>query len=823
MQRFRSVFLLALLLAARLSPAQDAVTYQTPPKPLADLVDAPVTPGFSVDSKGDWVLISQRAANPSIAELAEPELRLAGLRINPATNGPSRQNYVTGLKLRKLTGRDELAVQGLPEKPLITNVQWSPDETKIAFLNTTDSRVELYVLDVVTQRATRATDAAINAAYGPAYWWSPDSKSLLVKTIPAARGAAPQPNRVPTGPTIQENLGKKAQAPTYQDLLKNPTDEKIFEYYATSQLVKLPLGGTAQPLGQPALIGNAEPSPDGKFILLETTHRPYSYLVTARSFPSRIDLLDANGQLVKTLHDLPLHENALYSPDAVNPGPRRHDWRADAPATLYWVEARDGGDPKRKIAIRDEVMLLDAPFSGEPKSLYTAANRFGGITWGNATTALVSEYWWQTRKSLTKLLNPNSPANPAVLFDRSFEDRYADPGDPVTRRNAAGRPVLDLTAANEIYLLNYEGASPEGDRPFVDVLNLTTKQKRRLWRAEGPVLERPLELLDATKGLLLTSRETPDENPNYFIRNLQAKKKQNPLTQVSFFPHPYPQLKGLQKQQLRYKRADGVDLTATLYLPAGYKKSDGPLPTFVWAYPAEFKSKDAAGQVDGSPYAFNRISYWTAAAFVTMGYAVLEDASIPIVGEGDKEPNDTYVEQLVSSAKAAIDEGVRLGVVDSTRVGVGGHSYGAFMTANLLSHSRLFKAGIARSGAYNRTLTPFGFQNEQRTYWQAPEVYNAMSPFMNADKMKTPLLLVHGEADNNTGTFPIQSERYYNALKGMGATTRLVLLPYESHGYRGRESLLHMLWEMNGWLEKYVKNAPSKAASGAGAVGGAEK
>lgn len=819
----RPFFLLVLLLAARLASAQDAVTYQTPPKPLADLVDAPVTPGFSVDSKGDWVLISQRAANPSITELAEPELRLAGLRINPATNGPSRQAYVTGLKLRKLTGRDELTVTGLPEKPLITNVQWSPDESKIAFLNTTDNRVELYVLDVTTQRTTRATDAAVNAAYGPAFWWLPDSKTLVVKTVPATRGAAPQPSRVPTGPTVQENLGKKAQAPTYQDLLKNPTDERIFEYYATSQLVKLPLGGVPQPLGQPALIGNAEPSPDGRFILLETTHRPYSYLVTARSFPNRIDLLNADGQFVKTLHDLPLHENALYSPDAVNPGPRQHDWRADAPATLYWVEARDGGNPKTKAVVRDEVLTLDAPFSAEPKSLYAATNRFGGITWGNATTALVSEYWWQTRKSLTKLLNPSNPTNPSVLFDRSFEDRYADPGDPVTRRNAAGRAVLDLTAANEIYLLNREGASPEGDRPFVDVLNLTTKQKRRLWRNEGAVLERPLELLDAAKGLMLTSRETPDENPNYFIRNLNPKKKQNPLTQVSFFPHPYPQLKGLQKQQLRYKRADGVDLTATLYLPAGYKKSDGPLPTFVWAYPAEFKSKDAAGQVEGSPYAFNRISYWTAAAFVTMGYAILEDASIPIVGEGDKEPNDTYVEQLVASAKAAIDEGVRLGVVDSSRVGVGGHSYGAFMTANLLSHSKLFKAGIARSGAYNRTLTPFGFQNEQRTYWQAPEVYNRMSPFMNADKMKTPLLLVHGEADNNTGTFPIQSERYYNALKGMGATTRLVLLPYESHGYRARESLLHMLWEMNGWLERYVKNAPAGTSSKARAVGGAEK
>ena len=829
--KLRYSFLPVILFTALRVAAQDAPTYQVPPKALADLVTAPPTPGFSVDSRGEWVLINQRAANPSIAELAEPELRLAGLRINPATNGPSRQSYITGLKLRKLTAKDEMSVQGMPDKPLITNVQWSPDETKIAFLHSTQDRIMLYVADVATQTAKPVGSRAVNAAYGPAYWWLSDSKTLLVKTVPADRGPAPQPNRVPIGPTTQENLGKKAQAPTYQDLLKKPNDEQIFEYYATSQVLKISLDGTEKIMGKPGLVGNAEPSPDGQYVLMETTHRPFSYLVTAYNFPNRVDLMTTDGQVVKTLHDLPLHENSPYSPDAVNPGPRNHDWRDDVPATLTWVEARDGGDPRRKIDIRDELLSLPAPFSAEPKSIYAAANRLGNVTWGNASTALVSEYWWQSRKSVTKILNPAAPGQPVMLFDRSSEDRYANPGQPETRRNQFGRFVLDITPANDVYLLNFTGASAEGDRPFVDVLNLVTKQTKRLWRSEGTIFERPIAMLNAEKGLLLTTRETPDENPNYFIRNLKTnlspktkKGAPSPLTQVSFFPHPYPQLKGIQKQQLRYKRADGVDLTATLYLPVGYKKEDGPLPTFLWAYPAEFKNKAAAGQVSGSAYQFNRISAMGAAVFVTMGYAVLDNASIPIIGEGDKEPNDTYVEQLVSSAKAAIDEGVRLGAVDSTRVGVGGHSYGAFMTANLLSHSKLFRAGIARSGAYNRTLTPNGFQREERTYWQAPQVYNTMSPFMNADKMKTPLLMTHGEADNNTGTFPLQSERYYNALKGLGATVRLVMLPYESHGYSAKESLLHMLWEMNNWLDTYVKSPklPIQRPK-AGAVGGSEK
>ena len=808
--------LYVLCLSGLTAFAQDNTGYQTPPKPLADLVTAPPTPTVSVDSKGQWMLISERnTATTTIAELSQPELRIAGLRINPATNGPSRAVFVNNLKLRQVSANAaDVQVTGLPANAQLSFIQWSPDDSKIAFTNTTDTKIELYVADVATAVAKKVSDVALNAALGVPYQWVSDSKSFIVRGIPAERGPAPEITRVPSGPTVQENLGTKAQAATYQDLLKSPSDEKQFEYYATAQTMKIGLDGTVQKIGTMGLIATAAPSPDGRFVLVESIHRPFSYLVTVNRFPAKMDIFDVAGTLVKTLTDVPLQENVPWGQDAAPSGQRNHNWRNDAPATLYWVEAKDGGDPKRKVAVRDIVYTLEAPFSSTPKEIYSAANRFGGVTWGNDQIALFSERWNATRKIITKLVNPSSPANPVVLFDRSSEDRYNNPGSPELKKNAYGEYVLDITATNEIYLTG-QGASPEGDRPFVDLFSLTTKQAKRLFRSEAPFFERPISILNAEKGLILTSRESQEEQPNYFIRNLKpapkkGKKAAEPaLTQVTFFPHPYPQFKGIQKQQLRYKRPDGVDLTAMLLLPPGYKKEDGPLPTFLWAYPAEFKNAAAAGQVNGSPYQFNRISYWTGAAFVTMGYAVLENASIPIVGEGDKEPNDTYVEQLVASAKAAIDEGVRLGVVDASRVGVGGHSYGAFMTANLLSHSNLFKAGIARSGAYNRTLTPFGFQNEQRTYWQAPEVYNKMSPFMNVDKVKTPLLMTHGEADNNTGTFPIQSERYYNALKGMGATAKLVFLPYESHGYTAKESLLHMLYEMNGWLDKYVKNAPA--------------
>jgi dipeptidyl aminopeptidase/acylaminoacyl peptidase len=782
---------------------QDATGYQTPPKPLADLVNAPLTPSVSANTKGTLMLILERSDLPTIAELSQPELRLAGLRINPATNGGSRQAYVTNIRVKKMSDLSEIQVSGLPSNPQMGGMLWSPDETKLAFTNTTANKIELYILDILTAKARKISKLAINGTMGTPFTWFSDSKNLLVRTISETRGKAPETSRVPNGPNVQENLGKKAQAPTYQDMLKNETDAQLFEYYCSSQIVKMNLNGKTENIGTSGIKGGMSTSPDGKYILLESIERPFSYLVTYRSFPIKTQVLDKDGKLVKELAANPLNENAPWSPDATTPYPRGFGWRNDVPATVYWVQAQDGGDPKKKVDIRDKVFALNAPFTSEPKVIYEATARFRGFTWGNDKVALADEYWWQTRRSVTKIVNPSNLSTPSVLFDQSSEDRYNDPGEPEMRRNQYGRFVLDVNKNNELYFFG-AGASAEGDRPFVDVRNLSNKEVKRVWRSEAPVFERPIAVLDGEKGLILTTREKPDENPNYYVRNINNTT--GDLKQITAFPHPNPSVKGITKKLLRYKREDGVELTATLYLPAGYTKDQGPLPTFLWAYPTEYKDKSNAGQVSGSPYQFNRISYQGAPAMATMGYAVLDNASIPIVGEGDKEPNDTYIEQLVSSAKAAIDEGVRLGVVDSSRVGVGGHSYGAFMTANLLTHSNLFKAGIARSGAYNRTLTPFGFQAEPRNYWQAQEIYHKMSPFTYADKMKTPMLLIHGEADNNTGTYPVQSERYYSALKGMGATVRLVMLPYESHGYQAKESLLHMLSEMNTWMDKFVKN-----------------
>ncbi len=805
---------LALPLAAQEKP-EGSEAYQVPAPSLVALVDAPVTPGVSLSPDERTMLLLERSSLPSIAEVAAPELRIAGLRIDPRTNGPSRARPSIGMALRSLDGA-ERAVTGLPQDPKIRNTSWSPDGAHVAFTHDAADGIELWVLDAETAEARRLGDFAVNDAYfGAPFEWLPDASGLVVRTVPEGRGAAPAKPDVPTGPVVQETAGEKAPARTYQDLLQNPYDEALFEYYATAQLVRAGLDGTIAALGEPGILGVTDPSPDGRYLLVQTTHRPFSYLVPASRFPVTIEVWDASGAPVFQVADLPLMDKVPPGFGSVPVGVRSVSWRPDTDAALTWVEAQDGGDARAEADIRDRVFTLAAPFDGEPTVLAALPLRYGGIQWAEEGFALLSESWFATRQRRTYRIDPSKPGSLDLVFDVSMEDRYADPGFPMTHTSPRGTTVLMTADGGRSIYLAGQGASPEGNRPFLRKRNLETGAEEELFRSEAPYYEGPVALVD--EGHLLTRRESADEPPNYFLRDLATGE----ATAVTEFPHPYPQFTGIRKEAIQYEREDGVPLSATLYLPEGYDPGrDGPLPTFVWAYPVEFKSADAAGQRRDSPYQFTRISYSGAVPFVTRGYAVLDNASMPVIGEGDREPNDTFREQLVANAKAAIEEGVRRGIVDPDRVGVGGHSYGAFMTANLLAHSDLFRAGIARSGAYNRTLTPFGFQREERLFWEAPEIYFEMSPFMHADKVNEPILLIHGEADNNSGTFPLQSIRFYNALKGLGGVARLVMLPAESHGYAARESVLHMLWEMDRWLEKYVKDAPPRPEAVTTEMGG---
>jgi dipeptidyl aminopeptidase/acylaminoacyl peptidase len=787
--------------------AQTALTYQKPPAAIEELLDAPLTPAVKPSPDHSLLLVQQPQSFPTIAEVAQARYRLAGIRFNPATNGPSREVSIVKLALQPVAGGAQQPIAGLPAVLKASHVAWSPDSKHVAFVQRETHALHLWVVDVAKASARRVGSFKLNAVLGAPCDWMADSTSLLCKIVPMARGAAPVSGEIPAGPNVEENLGKVTPARTYEDLLKTPTDEAIFAFYATSELAVVSLDGTSRTLPVKGLIGDAVPSPDGRFAFVETLHRPFSYALPLENFPAKAAVVTLKTGTAKELSDHALLDSIPIAFDAVQVGARDYAWRSDAPATLVWIEAQDGGNPKVTAAVRDRLMQLSAPFEGQHEVLLNSPLRLRGVEWGNDHLALATEWRWSDRKIAFVSFDPSSRGGKgSTLYEGSSQDRYHSPGRAVTQMNAHGKPALQLTRDGKGIYFFAAGATPEGDLPFVGVMPVRGGTEQIQWRSAKEMYEEPISLL--ADGQVLVRQESQSISPNYFVAKLpQGLGAPESLKQVTNFPSPYAGINVPTKQLLKYQRADGLELTATLWLPAGYDKSQGPLPTLMEAYPAEFKTRSAAGQVSGSPFRFPRVGWGSPVFLAQSGYAVLENASIPIVGEGDAQPNDTYVEQLVAGAKAAIDAGAALGVVDVKRVAVMGHSYGAFMTANLLAHSDMFRAGIARSGAYNRTLTPFGFQAEERTYWETPEVYFKMSPFSYADKIKTPILLIHGEADDNQGTFPIQSERFYVALKGHGATVRLVFLPLEAHGYEAHESLSHMLWEMNRWLDTYVKPA----------------
>ncbi|TKC56552.1 S9 family peptidase [Pedobacter hiemivivus] len=783
--------------------AQDAVDYQIPPTEMADLLLAKPAPAVSIDSKAEWMLLSGRNSYPSVEELAMPEYRIAGLRINPDNYSLSRQTYINSFTLKDIKTDKNFTITGLPTPLFAGNISWSPDEKKIAFTNTTQKGINLYLIDIATKKATKINKQFLNMVLGTGVTWL-NPTTLLYKVATRPASAAPKKPLMPKGPTVQQNLGKAAPSATYQDLIKSPYDEQLFEFFATAQLVKNK-NGVETPIAKPAIYSSVSSSPDKNYLLIRTIKKPFSYLVSANGFPSTLTITDLSGKLVKTLAELPSSEGRPSGYDNVQNLPRGYDWRDDEPATIIWAQPLDSGLIKKQVDFHDAVYALTAPFNGEAKELFKTQMRYQGTAWGDASLALVQEGLRSKQKLKVSRYNTTT-GSLETLYERNETDAYNDPGEPVITKNKYGRQVIQLlNNGTQLLMNNTVGSSPKGDLPFLAKFDLGTKKNELIWRSAEGTYEVVVDVLDANKLVLLTRKESQKEVPNYFIKNLTLRIADR---QISNFTNPYPQLDGVSKEKITYKRADGIDLTGNLYLPKGYDKSkDGPLPVLIWAYPREFNSAADAAQIRGSKDRFTTISWASPIYWVTQGYAVLDNAEMPIVSVEGKKPNDTFIEQLKLNAEAAINKLVDAKVGDRNRMAVGGHSYGAFMTANLLAHTNLFKAGIARSGAYNRTLTPFGFQNEERTYWEAPQLYYEMSPFSYANKIKTPLLLIHGDSDNNPGTFPINSERLFNAIKGFGGTSRFIFLPYESHSYSGKENLLHMLWEMNTWLNKYVKNA----------------
>ena len=808
-----------------LAQNSEAPRYQLPPKDVIDAFEAPPLPQGILSPSKQVMALLYRRPNPTIAELSRPMLRLAGARINPATNGPHLTARIYGITLRKISDGSETKVT-MPPQANASNVRFSPDGTLLSFLNTKENGIELWVADVATGRAKAITGSdRLNATSGDPCDWLHDNRTLICEFVPAAHGPAPSAPNTPIGPNIQENHGKPAPAPTFEDMLKTAHDDALFEYFFTSQIAAIDANtGRKTLIGRAAIFDNVIPSPDGEYLLVSKIKRPFSHLIPMNGFPEDVEVWTRKGEVARKIADLPSREGVPIN--GVQTGPRGYHWRQDQPATVIWVEALDGGDLKNKVPFRDKVMTLAAPFKADPTEFAKTEWRYANVSFTEKGVALLTETDRATRHIRTWVV----ASEPRKLWDRRQDAAYENPGTPVVRRDSgaggfggggfgggfgAGGGVGAIIQNGDYIYLTGQGSSPEGDRPFIDRLNLKSFETERLFRSDAKSYETVIAPLDDEARMILTRDETPTDPPNYYVRDLSANSRRA----VTTFADPQPQLRGVTHQFVTYQRKDGVKLSATLYLPPGYKPGTR-LPVIMWAYPREFGDPDSASQITGSPNRFTLVSGYSHLFLLLSGYAIFDNPTMPIVGPGETA-NDHYVDQLVASAEAAIDKVVEMGVGDRDRIGIGGHSYGAFMTANLLAHSRLFRAGFAESGAYNRSLTPFGFQNERRTFWEVPDLYAKMSPFWYANAVKDPILLMHGEADDNSGTFPIQSERFYMALKGQGATVRYITLPVEAHGYAARETLLHVLAERLNWFDKWVKNAPasnpSKTASGGSA------
>ena len=796
--------ILFFLFSVSLCYSQENINYQSPSNEILNLVDYERPPNVSFDDQKKYMLFLYRDNYKSIEELSQKEMRLAGLRINPITNIGSRISYYNNIKLKRLSNNNSKSenILGMPLKPKLANINWSPDQKNVAFTNTTKSGVELWILNLKSMSARKLINMNLNANIGDVINWISD-KEILVKVIPESKEELiNQDLMIPSGPTISSNNGENAQNRTYQDLLKNKTDEFNFEQLATSVIYKVDIDGKKEKWLGEGMYTRISPSPDGNYVLVNTIQKPFSYIVTYRRFPTSINVYDVNGLLISNLTNIPLIEELPIGFNAVIEGKRNFNWRNDKPSTMTYTLALDKGDPSIDSYFRDDLHEIEAPFIGDGKSIFKSINRLNRVIWGDQNNAIAMDYWIKNRNEKVYWFNPSDiDQKPKIINERNYQDRYSDPGFFITERNSFNKNVLKIESSN-VFLIG-DGFSENGQFPFIDELNLKNLNKKRIYQSTYTDKLEDLLDLNTGNGDMLVRIQSKENYPNYYFKNINSKK----ISRITDFKNPFETISKLYKEVISYKRDDGVDLSGVLYLPLGYdKETKEKMPMIIWAYPREYKDKASASQNLNNQNEFTFPYYGSMVYWAMKGYVILDDASFPIIGEDEIEPNDDFRGQLVDNAKAAIDAVDKLGYIDRKRIAVGGHSYGAFMVANLLSHSNLFAAGIARSGAYNRTLTPFGFQSEERNYWQAPEVYYTMSPFMHADKMKTPLLLIHGEDDNNSGTYPMQSLRYFNALKGLGAIVRLVMLPKESHGYSSKESIYHVLWEQDQWLEKYVKS-----------------
>lgn len=774
--------------------------YKKPKSDIWNIVKAPRAPFIIINEQKTRMLKVYYNSMPSIKYISRPIVKLGGKRFNPKNRSRNRSYFYTKIVVQDLKSNGEKEIN-FGNNPILNYPYWSPNGDKLAVTIEKNNCTELWFVDANTARPVKIKNICMNTILGSGIQWL-DNNRIIVRARTKQKKIAFD-NNTPQGPRVEESTKKKSQNRTYKDLLKNENDSKMFNYYLDSQLKVVNLkNGSVKNIGKHGIFTRYSISPNKKLLIVDRIKRPFSYVVPYYYFAKNIELWNLKGKVVNTFAKLPVFDSIPIR--GVPTGPRDIEWVPNKPATLFYSKALDKGDHKVKAKFRDQLVLAKISKNNKIKEkvFFKTKNRFSGITWLNdgSGDALVYDYDRDKKWVKGLIVNTDKENKSKVLWDYSINDSYNKPGKNVLETNEIGQEMLavDKIGPNR-YIYTYgKGATSNGDYPYLKRWNLSDSSSKELFRAKKGSYERFIGFADENHNKIVTKYETKIDFPNYYVTDIlnNVKKK---LTNEK---NPSEVFGKIKKEIIKYSRADGVKLSGILYYPINYKKGKR-YPTVIKAYPRQYNSAKMAGQVRGSSNKYSMPYRSSHLYFVLRGYAVLDKAQMPVVG-GPETMNDTFVEQLVDSSKATIDALVKKGITDKKRVGVIGHSYGAFMVANLLTHTDLYKAGIARSGAYNRSLTPFGFQNEVRTFWEAKNTYLKVSPFMNANKIKHPILLIHGAIDNNSGTHTIQSERYFSAIKGNGGTARMVLLPNEGHSYAALESVGHVLWEMFRWFDLYL-------------------
>jgi len=786
--------ILFLFIAAILTTLQ-AGNYKEPPAEISKLLDVPADEYLSPIR--DTQLAIKLAYEPftSLATLSEDFLELAGSRINPVTSSVVIKNRFLYLKLyNHLTNSTTTIAESGAD--YILDYSISPSKHYLAIKMQKLDGIYLTVYDLVKSKSVYLSSFKLNNVLDDlAVQWVKND-GLMLMTVPEKRAPLKIRSAEFIVPRTEETSGQSAKLRTFQSLLKDEYDRYLFEHFFTSQPVLLSLPqGKIEKIGKPDIYTVFEMSPDGKFINAKRINKPYSFAVPYYRFGYTREILNTKGKMVKELTTKPVQEEIPV--DGVEQGARYFSWLPGRPAEICWLEAQDKGDPEITVPERDWLYSSAAPFVNSSVKIKCKERLSDLEFFADGQRVMVTEYDNNKEWNRCYIADLNGKAVSQEVYSLSENDKYAHPGSLLKSFDLSGQEII--LEKNGFCFYKNPGYTPNGTKPALDAINFTTSEKKRVFQSDSTAYERISNFWGKSNDSLVVASESPEQPLNYYICDLKTGKR----IALTNNQDKQPQLRSIKKELVNYFRADSLKLNGSLYLPPDYEPGK-KYPLVIWAYPREFTDAALAGQVSGTANNYLRFGGWSPLYLTLLGYVVLDNASMPVVGNV-KERNDNFITQIVDNAKAAIDYLDKRGIIDPNKVAVGGHSYGAFMTAVLLAESNLFKAGIAQSGAYNRTLTPFGFQSEKRSYWQAKEFYNRVSPFNNVEKLKSPLLLIHGEKDSNPGTYPIQSERMYAAIKGNGGTARLVILPYEDHGYEAKESVKQMIAETVEWLDKYLK------------------